>query len=199
MIKVRFCLLVLVTILLFSLAACTEGVDDAGQPAATAALTRPPAAPSASPSPTAFQQFSYDKFIDALGQLDRRLRVEQEATYAGYCLPQPGRREAILAFTAEAEDMAQTYLAGQPLAVYVSVSDRPADYPVALLNAAVPVETERVYKMGFDVMGWTDDCLNRVVLTVISPAEVEAALVAAGESLPPYVELVAGSMVTPES
>lgn len=159
------------------------------------------AAPSilASPqlSPTAAPQLSYDAFIDTLGQVDRRLRVEEEATYAGYCVPRPGRREATIAFTADAADTARAYVEGQPLAAYVSV--RAADYPAALLDANARPEMERLYEMGFDVRGGVDYCRNRVVITVISPAEVEAALAAAGESLPPYVELVAGSMVTPES
>lgn len=199
MIRAQFCLLVLVIILLFCPVACTKGVGDGGQVSATAAIASPPAAPSASPSPTAFQQLSYDKFIDALGQLDRRLRVEQEATYAGYCLPRPGRREATIAFTAEAEETVRAYLAGQPLAAYVSVSGQAADFPVALLDATVRSESERLYKMGFDVIGGTDYCRNRVILTVLSPAEVEASLASAGLSLPSYVELEAGSMVTPES
>ncbi len=119
------------------------------------------------------------------------------STYAGYCIPQPGRREATIAFTTDAEATARAYLDGHPLATYVR--GKTAGYPAALLDANARLEIERIDDLGFDVRGGVDYCRHRIVITVVSPAEVEAALAAAGVQLPGYVELVAGSMITPEA
>jgi hypothetical protein len=183
-------IVVLVAGLLLLLVGCDQGVSNVEQ-----AATPPIRSPQG--TPTTVPQLSYDAFIDATGQLDRVLKVQEEATYAGLCVTRPGRREATLAFTADAEETAREYLDGHPLAAYVQA--RTAEYPAALLDANARTEVERIYNLGFDARGGVDYCRNHIVITVLAPREVEATLAANGVQLPEYVELVAGSMITPEA
>ena len=149
----------------------------------------PQDSPSASIKPSATQVLTYTEFIQEMGELGRVLTVQERETYAGYCIVVPGKREAVIAFTANAEETGQRYLEGQPYEGLVRVET--ADYPLALLEANLRDEINRIINLGVNgVGGGVDECQNRIVISVPSIAEVEAALQTADSPLPDYVEFL---------
>ena len=64
----------------------------------TAPVTATPqVSPSASTKPSATQSLTYTEFIQEMGELGRMLAVRERETYAGYCIVEPGKREAVIA------------------------------------------------------------------------------------------------------
>lgn len=149
----------------------------------------PQDSPSASIKPSATQLLTYTEFIQEMGELGRALAVQERETYAGYCIVEPGKREAVIAFTANAEETGQRYLKGQPYEGLVRVAT--AEYPLALLEANLRDEINRIINLGFNgVGGGVDECQNRIVISVPSITDVETALQTAGSPLPDYVEFL---------
>lgn len=131
-----------------------------------------------------------------MGQLDRTLAAREQETYAGLCIIKPGKREAAIAFTSNAEETAHKYLADQPYEMQVQVWT--ADYPKAFLDKNLQDEMQRFIDLGFYAIGSVDNCKNRILISVVSITDLEAALQAADITLPGYVELMEESMVTLE-
>mgnify|MGYP003382112146 FL=1 len=189
--------ILVIGILALFLAHCTSvsinGSDsnNTTMPAETTApvTATPQVSPSASTKPSATQSLTYTEFIQEMGELGRMLAVRERETYAGYCIVEPGKREAVIAFTANAEETGQRYLEGQPYEGLVRVAT--AEYPLALLEANLRDEINRIINLGFNgVGGGVDECQNRIVISVPSIAEVEAALQTADSPLPDYVEFL---------
>lgn len=144
--------------------------------------------PATTASPT--RALTYDEFVESMAELDRTLAANEPDTYAGYCFPVPGRREAAIAFTANAEETARKYLVGRPYEARVQVWT--ADYPLKLLKDNLRPELERIIDLysANGMGGSVDQCKDRIVIFVPSLAAVEAALEASGSPLPDYVELI---------
>lgn len=154
--------------------------------------------PSSEHTPTVMSLLSYDEFMEAMSGLDRTLSTHESETYAGLCIPTPGRREAVIAFTTDAAETARPYLVGQRYETQVRVET--ADFPLELLKGNLRAEFERLTGLGFDAVGRVDLCENRIVLDVLSRTDVEVALKTANVQLPNYVKLVeVESMPTLES
>lgn len=149
--------------------------------------------PTTTPAPPSL---NYDDFTQALGQLDRTLAAREQETYAGLCIIKPGKREAAIAFTANAEETAHKYLAGQPYEMQVQVWT--ADYPKVFLDRNLHDEMDRIIDLGFNAISRVDYCKNRILISVVSIADLETALQEADITLPVYVELMEESMVTLE-
>lgn len=187
-------LLVLLTNCTMSLKS-TNGVHSVNSSTAESALPSPNA-PTAIHPTSAPPSLNYDDFTEAMGQLDRTLATREQETYAGLCIIKPGKREAAIAFTSNAEETAHKYLADQPYEMQVQVWT--ADYPKAFLDKNLQDEMQRFIDLGFYAIGSVDNCKNRILISVVSITDLEAALQAADITLPGYVELMEESMVTLE-
>jgi hypothetical protein len=188
-------------LLLVNCAPTIESVtDNDSLPSSTEAsiqFTLPPSnTPSALPATSVPSAISYTDFTQEMGQLDRTLSSREQETYAGLCIITPGKREAAIAFTANAEETASKYLSGQPYEAQVQVWT--ADYPRELLDKNLRDEMQRIIDLGFYTIGRVDYCKNRILISVVSITEVELALQAADTPLPEYVELMEESMITLE-
>lgn len=186
-----------IVLLVLALAGCVSSpaatnetqLSTATPPGATATnAAQLPQSPATTASPP--RALTYDEFVEAMAELDRTLAANEPDTYAGYCFPVPGRREAAVAFTANAEETARSYLAGRPYEARVQVWT--AEYPMRLLKDNLRPELERIIDLySADGMGgYVDQCRNRIVIFVPSLAAVEAAIEASDTPLPDYVELI---------